>query len=371
MNPVPKDVPSATGSRTAAAARWLRDLPPEVPAELISTRDLERVLDRAHAFLAGSIEAIAELDALVYLLAGRLEPVVGHRATLHCLRDALARVLAADASDPPQLAQARERIISRAGDAVWQAYTDGLGDTAPHDQRIHQELMVAKRIQQRLLPRTVPNIPGFDIAGRVLPAAELGGDYWSCKNYAEDDIVTLKLADVTGHGIAAALLVAAVKFISGGYYRGAKTAAQVMERTNNVLVRETPNEILVTMVYGWLYPHSGEMSVVNAGHSPVLHYHGGEFHSVEPTGLALGMIETRYTETRITLEPGDIFFTCSDGITEPSADARLGEEWVRDQIAAGAHLSAAGLVEQILSEALRYYRTPRDDMSILVVKRTG
>src|SRR5205085_7392845 len=114
-------------------------------------------------------------------------------------------------------------------------------------ERFRHELTVAKRIQEQLLPRTVPQVPGFDIAGRVLPAAEVGGDYWSCRAYPEDDIVTFKLADVTGHGIAAATLVAAVKFISGGYYRGAKTAAQVMERTNHVLVRDTPAEILIPM----------------------------------------------------------------------------------------------------------------------------
>jgi sigma-B regulation protein RsbU (phosphoserine phosphatase) len=264
-----------------------------------------------------------------------------------------------------------ETILLRVTDAIWRAHTDGLHETIRRQQqeRLQHELTLAKRIQERLLPRTVPEIPGFDIAGKVLPAAEVGGDYWSCKSYPEDDIVTLKLADVTGHGVAAATLVAAVKFISGGYYRGSKSAAQVMERTNAVLVRETPHEVMVTMFYGWLYPESSEMTVVNAGHSPVLHYHRERFCHIPPTGPALGMIEARYREARLSLDPGDIFITCSDGVTEPSAEVALGVEWVEREVAQHAEEPAAVIVERILEGALRVYGTPRDDMSVVVVRR--
>ncbi|HEU4754553.1 MAG TPA: PP2C family protein-serine/threonine phosphatase, partial [Armatimonadota bacterium] len=119
----------------------------------------------------------------------------------------------------------------------------------------------------------------------------------------------------------------------------------------------------------WLYPHSHEMMVVNAGHSPVLHYRDGRFRSIPPTGVALGLMETRYTEVRVTMEPGDLFVTCSDGVTEPSAEHALGEEWVRARIAAGADLPAEGLVQSILDGALAAYGTPLDDMSVLVIKR--
>jgi serine phosphatase RsbU (regulator of sigma subunit) len=113
------------------------------------------------------------------------------------------------------------------------------------------------------------------------------------------------------------------------------------------------------------------MTVVNAGHSPVLHYHQGQFRSIEPTGLALGMIETRYREVHLSMEPGDVFFTCSDGVTEPSPDTKLGEEWAREQVLKGVSLSAAELVDHVLGSALEFYQVPRDDMSVLVVRRTG
>lgn len=359
--------------RAVAQAEWLRGLPSEVRGSILGPREIGRILDRAERFIqTESAETLAELRIEAYRLAQVLEGRAGLQATLRYLRDGAALALAASIRSSPEAAEAVCRILARISDAVWEAHTDALEEKIQlqHLERLQQELMIAKRIQERLLPRTVPPVPGFDIAGKVLQAREVGGDYWSCKNYPEDDIVTLKLADVTGHGIAAATLVAAVKFISGGYYRGSKTAAQVMERTNHVLVKETPHEILVTMVYGWLYPRSQEMTLVNAGHSPVWHYRSGSFRSIEPTGLALGMIETRYREVRISFEPGDLLFTCSDGVTEPSADLKLGEEWVKEQVAQYAHLSASELVEQVLQAALNVYQTPRDDMSVLVVKRT-
>lgn len=359
--------------RQRAQAEWLQSLPEEIRRGPLRPREVGRLLDAASRYLVEpSPQLLAELGAEVYRIAREMEARSGFQSALRYLRDALARALTPAAPIEPEAAGRAIRLLCSVTDSIWEAHAHALEETLAREQRerLHQELALAKRIQERLLPRAIPQIPGYDIAGRVLPAAEVGGDYWSCKYYPEDGVVTFKLADVTGHGIAAATLVAAVKFISGGYYRGAKSAAQVMERTNHVLVKETPHEILVTMVYGWLYPDRSTMTVVNAGHSPVLFYRKGEFRRIEPTGLPLGLMETTYGEVRLDLEPGDLFLTCSDGITEPSAERRLGEEWVMGQVAAGAHLRAAELVERILQAALDYYGAPLDDMSILVIRRT-
>lgn len=374
MNSTGRKTINSASEQLRARDVWLRELPTELQHALLRPRDLESLLERSEQYLAlDSPERLAELESEVYRLARELEHRVGHAATLRYLRDGLARALMSFPNVSDGRAAGLLRIIARITDAVWSAHSDVLEATIhrQREERIMQELTVAKRIQERLLPRSVPVVSGFDIAGRVLTAAEIGGDYWSCKSYAEDDIVTFKLADVTGHGIAAATLVAAVKFISGGYYRGAKTAAQVMERTNTVLVRETPHEILVTMVYGWLYPHSREMSIVNAGHSPVLHYRNGKTRVLPPTGVALGLMEARYREIRVTMDPGDIFFTCSDGVTEPSAEMSLGETWVQQRLEELHDRTAAELVDVILEDALRAYGAPIDDMSVLAIKCTG
>lgn len=356
---------------TGAEEAWWGSLPEEIRGTEITRQRLSDLVACAgEALTTGSVRSLDALEQRCYRLARDLEPHLGREGALRFLRDGLVRALVASGDPQPE---ALAGVVAHATDAIWSAHCELLEATIQRQQqeRFRQELTLAKRIQQQLLPRDIPTVPGYDISGTVLPAAEIGGDYWSCKRYPEDDIVTFKLADITGHGIAAAMLVAAVKFISGGYYRGAKTAALVMERTNNVLVRETPSEILVTMVYGWLYPYSNEMSVVNAGHSPVLHYHDGRIRKIPPTGIALGMIETRYREVRVEMAPGDIFFTCSDGVTEPNAHQALGEPWVEAQLEELRHAPAAEIVEAVTSRALAVYGTPQDDMSVLVIKRTA
>ena len=98
----------------------------------------------------------------------------------------------------------------------------------------------------------------------------------------------------------------------------------MMERTNHVLVKETPSEIMIPMVYGWLQPVSKEASVVNAGHEPFFICRAdGRIEDIPPTGLVLGLMETPYAEVRVRFEPGDLMFACSDGITAAAVRGEL------------------------------------------------
>jgi len=259
-------------------------------------------------------------------------------------------------------------------DAFWRAYSDKLRRAMrlQHREAMSQELRLAKRIQQRLLPKEIPNIPGFQIAGRLIPASEVGGDYWSVKYYKDDGVVTTKLADISGHGIAAATLVAAVKFISGGFYPNARSARWVMERTNHVLVKETPADILVTMVYGWLRPHQREMDLVNAGHEPVLFYSNGEFKELPPTGPVLGLMETTYEEIKLHFNPGDILFFCSDGVVEARNPVPFGKERLKEIIHENRCEPSAKIADAVVDAVMEHVSgEPNDDISLVVLKCSG
>ena len=356
-------------------AEWLARMPESLCREApLPEAGLRHLLHSAVRVLEDpSLHALAQVEAAAREIARSAIEQATVEALLRSLRDELARLLFRHVPPDRRVPTALTQLASRVGDAVWSTHTETLQQTISRqrDERFEQELMLAKNIQQRLLPRSVPSIPGFDVAGRVLAAREVGGDYWSVKEYPDDGIVTFKLADVTGHGIAAATLVAAVKFISGGFYRGAKSAAQVMERTNHVLVKETPSEIVIPMVYGWLYPASKEASVVNAGHEPFFICRAdGRIEDLPPTGLVLGLMETPYAELRVRLEPGDLLFACSDGITAAASGESMGVERVTELVVAHAEQPAAILVQRILEAALAFYGTPKDDMSLIVLKRT-
>jgi sigma-B regulation protein RsbU (phosphoserine phosphatase) len=237
-------------------------------------------------------------------------------------------------------------------------------------------LLDGRLVQERLFPLEVPSLPGFDFAGRFLPAGPVGGDYWSVKYYAESNIVTCKLADVTGHGIGAAILAAAIKFVSGVLFRHSTSPASVIERTNHSLLRETTPDRMATMVYAWIYPRSGRARIVNAGHTPVFICSAdGVLEEIPTTGPLLGLMESRYGEVERTLKPGDILFFCSDGISEAGVPGPLfGEARIRDTVRAHRAESADAVADAVMAAALEWCGSsggggaPTDDMSLVVVK---
>jgi sigma-B regulation protein RsbU (phosphoserine phosphatase) len=359
---------------------WLSLMPPEA-SELAGTltepvRDLLLLM---YEYLAGARGEVEEdTRHLAYRIAQQILEEEDYHTLINVFRNALQEaVVEYTASVDGERTGHLLAFFNTITDAFWHAHADRLRKTIrlQYRERFSNELRVAKRVQERLTPRVVPKVPGWEIAGRLVPALEVGGDYWSVKHYPDDGVITCKLADVTGHGIGAAILVAAVKFISGGFYRGAPSAAWVMERTNHVLVVETPSDIMVTMVYGWLRPQSSELTLVNAGHAPVFMCHDNTITNIPPTGPALGLLESRYSEVTLKFVPGDILFFCSDGIIEARGRApghsreMFGVDRLHDLICRHADLTATELADKVLQTAIDFSGSPNDDMSLMVIKR--
>jgi hypothetical protein len=385
---MPRDIIPLTGLRENVILQenkiltaWLSLVPEEIHALATSlTEPMKDLLLLMYEYLSGERGEVEE-DAhhLAYRIAQQVLDEEDYRALIQYFRDALQEAVIEYTLPGGDRARNLLAFFGTVTDAYWQAHIDGLRKTIRHQfrERLSNELRVAKRVQQRLLPKVIPKIPGWEFAGRLVPALEVGGDYWSVKHYPEDDTLTCKLADVTGHGIGAAILVAAVKFISGGFYRGAPSAAWVMERTNHVLVVETPSDIMVTMVYGWIKPDSGDITIVNAGHGPAFVCKDGKVTDIPPTGPALGLLESRYGERSIHFEPGDILVLCSDGIIEARSRTpahpreMFGVDRLQDLICRHADLPAAQLADKVIQTAIDFSGTPNDDMSLMIVKRTS
>lgn len=309
-----------------------------------------------------------------YELATLLLPTLSMKKVFGIYRDRLVDAMTSVA--PAQSAEQCRTILGFAN-VVSTAFADAQADLLKKESlhtrvaSLSREMKLAKRIQMHLLPKFIPTVPGFDFAGRLIPAEEIGGDYWSVKYKEEDGVVTLKLADITGHGVAAATLVAAVKFISGGYYQGSSSAAEVMRKTNRILALETPHDILVTMAYAWLRPATRELTIVNAGHSPVFLCQGKTCTDIPLTGPALGVTEdAQYQEQRATLDKGDILFLGSDGITEAGTIHPFGTERLKKVVQGSADLSADEIADNVVSAVTDFVPNPHDDVSLLVVKAT-
>jgi phosphoserine phosphatase RsbU/P len=181
---------------------------------------------------------------------------------------------------------------------------------------LDRDAQEARAIQQALLPKSSPYIPGLVISGRSEPARAVGGDWYDFISFA-DGRWGIVLADVSGKGTAAALLMSATRGIFRSLAEACCTPAEVLMRLNQLLVNDFPAGKFVTMVYGVLDPQTRTVTFANAGHLQPLFIddHGTHFLETE-RGLPLGLSLGDYSETRVDLSLGSKLIFYSDGITE-------------------------------------------------------
>jgi serine phosphatase RsbU (regulator of sigma subunit) len=185
-------------------------------------------------------------------------------------------------------------------------------------QKIEQELQVASSIQQRILPQTLPSVPGYDIAGTNIPSKSVGGDYYNCIPL-RDGRYALVVADVTGKGVPAALLVSSLHAFLWAFFENPLPLDQLTRRLNAVTYSATTDDRFITAYIALLTPETGELECVSAGHNPAFVVRtDGSVEEMNDGGLALGMLELDlpYKTQKTILRPGERFLLYTDGVTE-------------------------------------------------------
>ena len=183
-------------------------------------------------------------------------------------------------------------------------------------ERIEQELRVARQIQQRLLPETIPELEGWRIATYYGPATEVGGDFYDFLEL-EDGCLGLVVGDATGHGMPAALVMATTRSVLRAVVQSSESPGEVLARVNEALVADVPPSTFVTCFYGILDPKSGHFRYANAGHNLPCRRHDGQVEELRARGVPLGLMPgTDYEEKEAVLETGDCILFYSDGLVE-------------------------------------------------------
>jgi serine phosphatase RsbU (regulator of sigma subunit) len=185
-------------------------------------------------------------------------------------------------------------------------------------QAFEQELRVARRIQQALLPQTIPQPDGWELTAYYQPAHEVGGDFYDFLEL-EDGRLGLVVGDATGHGVPAALVMANTQSVLRAVaQRGGSAPSQALEEANEVLYTYIPPSMFVTCFYAILDPESGHLSYANAGHNlPCSRRHEGLADELRARGMPLGLMPgMSYEENEVVLEPGERVLFYSDGLTE-------------------------------------------------------
>ena len=233
-------------------------------------------------------------------------------------------------------------------------------------ESMSREAQEARTIQQALLPKSSPYIPGFVISGLSVPASAVGGDWYDFIPFP-DGRLGIVLADVSGKGTAAALLMSATRGMLRSLAEACCTPGEVLTKLNSLLVEDFPAGKFVTLVYAVLDPATRNVAFANAGHlHPLLiNQTGARFLDVE-RGLPLGLSCGDYSESEVTLSEGSRLVFYSDGITE--AVNRGDEEYGLARLA--EHAGKAGSSAVSIVDDVRAFAsgTPvRDDASVVFV----
>jgi serine phosphatase RsbU (regulator of sigma subunit) len=242
-------------------------------------------------------------------------------------------------------------------------------------QRIEHQLQLARHVQSSLLPAGPPRLGGFDIAGLNLPTMEVGGDYFDYVAL-DDGRLGLVVADVSGKGVPAALIMATFRAALRMELQQLRPIEDVGRRVNQVLVESIDTSRYVTAIYGALDPASGQFSYVNCGHNPpfVLRQRG-EIEWLHQGRPALGLLFGDWPAEAgvVTLAPGDTLTMYTDGVTDPE-DARERDYGV-SRLASVLRSSAGLTAEQTVSAIVDATRAHsgragyEDDFTLMIVKR--
>jgi sigma-B regulation protein RsbU (phosphoserine phosphatase) len=242
----------------------------------------------------------------------------------------------------------------------------------------HEQFRVAREIQQRLFPKSAPDMKGLDIAGATYSAEATGGDYFDYLPML-NGCLGIVLADVTGHGVGPALLMAETRAYLRLLARNREDVGEILTRANRVLAEDVDFERFVTLIIAKLDPAARTLVFANAGHPSgyIIDAAGRVKASLKRTGVPLGIQpDTQYAAAReITLAPGDILLCVTDGIEE--AISPENELFGIDRILAVLRLHTGKPAGEIVDALYRSVRTfagnqPQvDDITVVVVKVKG
>ncbi len=296
-------------------------------------------------------------------LAGPVLQLIGH----------VRRVGKGDFSSRVYLTQAREfRELS--------TELNKMANNLHHHMEVQQSLRIAREIQQSLLPATDPTVPGLEVSGRSHYCETTGGDYYDFIDVSTIDRTKLLIAvgDVVGHGIGAALLMAAARAAVRAHAPYEPHLASLMKKVNHVLAEDRRHRQFMTMALIVIDPVHRQIRWANAGHDPALVYRAAtdQFEELAggdiPLGIETGVDYLDYDH--LGLSDGDVLVVGTDGIWDTRSDTGewFGKHRLRELIRRQGNQSAKELAGSLEEELARFRqnRPPIDDVTFVIVRCT-
>ena len=363
VGPQPPDAPAAVfasfGIRASALSRRLftsvGDVGPVLEILLIAA---------AVIFLLLGIAGLATGFVLTRTITTSVDDL--YKATLHVRRgDFTQRVRVHQRDQLGALGESFNEMTSSIAELI---------EEQSKRQKLENEIAIAREVQSQLFPQVLPTLPGLELAAICRPARVVSGDYYDFIRTGTNT-VGIALADISGKGIFAALLMASLQATlrSHAGFDGLAGTAELVARLNRHLFRNTSDDRYATFFYAVYDVAARTLTYTNAGHLAPFFVNGSNVQELSEGGTVVGLIEDcEFTQGTIKVEPGSLFVAFSDGLTEP--ENVYGEEFgvarLRDEVLRQRSLHPQPIAENLIAAAEQWAGTAEqaDDITVVVAR---
>jgi len=242
--------------------------------------------------------------------------------------------------------------------------------------KIERDLDLARKIQQGLLPKSIPNITGLDICGEMIPAMQVGGDYFDLIKLSDTKIY-VAVGDVSGKGLSASLYMTKLQTMIQLACSSSSTPKDVLVEINKRLYNSIERNWFITMTLALFDIEKRTVKLCRAGHMPLLAAYNGTVESIRTNGIGLGLergdiFDRTLVEEELSLKSGQIFAFFSDGLTEAmnEKDELFGEDKLSELLKGKTKFHSVQLMQNVWDEiqTFRGAAQPNDDMTMVIVK---
>jgi phosphoserine phosphatase RsbU/P len=255
-----------------------------------------------------------------------------------------------------------------------------IADEVAQRERLNREVEIAREVQERLFPQTLPAIAGLDYAGHCRPALGVGGDYYDFLALPQGHL-GVAIGDVSGKGIAAALMMASLQAsLRGEATRAPENLAAAVSNINRLVYEASAENRYATFFYGQYDPATRAFDYVNAGHNPPMLFHcaNGKWSvtRLDIGGTVVGLMKSfAYQQGSVALSRGDILVAYTDGISEAmnQSDEEWGEDRMMKTIESCNSLPAREILQHVFTSADAFVAgaEQHDDMTLVVLRTVG
>ncbi len=255
-----------------------------------------------------------------------------------------------------------------------------IADEVAQRERLNREVEIAREVQERLFPQTLPPILGIEYSGACRPALGVGGDYYDFLALPGGHL-GIAVGDVSGKGIAAALMMASLQAsLRGEATRAPENLAALVANVNHLVYEASSANRYATFFYAQYAPETRQLTYVNAGHNPPMLFHPDgkdwQVSRLETGGTVVGLLESfPYEQSAVTVAPGDILVAFTDGISEAmnSLDEEWGESPLIETVKQCGALPPSEIIARVMQAADGFVAGAKqhDDMTLVVLCAQG